>query len=67
MEKDQMAYWLIGAACVLAGTSITSGIDFGPAADTFSLVISLVVSYLLICFGGLMWIMAAAKVAKKKE
>ena len=66
MKKDLLFYWLCGAASVMAGAAITGGMDFGAGGDLFTIVITLVVSFLLICFGGLLWMVGAARMGAEE-
>ena len=61
MKKDLLFYWLCGAVSVMAGAAITSGLDFGTGSDLFTIAVTLIVSFLLICFGGLLWMVGAAR------
>lgn len=64
MKQDVLAYWLFGAASIAAGTAIGGGLSFG-AEDIFTIGVTLGVSYLLIAFGGLMWIVGSAKMGSE--
>lgn len=61
MKTDMLFYWLCGAASVMAGAAITGGMNFGIGADLFTIGVTLLVSFLLICFGGLLWMVGAAR------
>lgn len=61
MKKDLLFYWLCGAASVMAGAAITGGLDFGVSSDLFTIAVTLTVSFLLVCFGGLLWMVGAAR------
>ncbi len=62
-----MFYWLAGAASVLAGSTVVSGVDLSPSADPSTMIISLLAAYFLTAFGGLLWIVAGAKMSTKKK
>jgi hypothetical protein len=61
MKTDILGYWLGGAASVVAGCAVISGVDFSPSADVFSLGLTLLVSFLLTAFGGLLWMVASTR------
>ena len=60
-------YWLGGAASILIGNLVSTGLDFGAAADAFSLAVTMIVSYLLISFGGLLWMVSAARMMAEEK
>lgn len=65
MKPDLLGYWLGGAASVVAGAAVIGGIDFSPSADVVSLALTLLVSFLLTAFGGLLWMVASTRLKEE--
>lgn len=61
MKQDLIGYWLGGAASIVIGAAVIGGTDFGLSADVFSLVLTLIVAFMLVAFGGLLWMVASTR------
>jgi hypothetical protein len=61
MKQDMYMYWMGGALSMVIGSAVVGGVDFAPNADLFSLVLTLAASFLLMAFGGLLWMIASTR------
>lgn len=65
MKSDMYAYWLGGAASMAIGAAVIGGMDFGPSSDIFSIIITVTASFLLMAFGGLLWMIGSARLGSE--
>lgn len=58
MNLRNVFYWMFGSVCMLAGILVASGVAaMGfSALSNLDVVLALIISLLLIMFGGLLWI-----------
>ncbi len=69
MNFRNLFYWMFGAISLLGGIVVASGIAAGgiPNITKLDSILGLVVSLLLIMFGGLLWIGVSVTASFKKE
>ncbi|MCD6478155.1 MAG: hypothetical protein J7K87_04065 [Candidatus Aenigmarchaeota archaeon] len=65
MELKPLSFWIIGALLILFGSMIAGQARSDVlGATTSSFTISLIVAFILILIGGLMWITVAGVIEK---
>ncbi len=69
MNFRNVFYWILGSFCILGGVLVSSGIAAGGfgAFSNIDSILALVLSLLLIMFGGLLWIGVAVITISKKS
>ena len=66
MRQDVYPYWLGGALSMVIGAAVVGGMNLAPSADVFSLIITVAASFLLMAFGGLLWIIGSARLGSEE-
>ncbi len=60
-------FWVLGAICILIGSMISGHLEKDMGTTELSYVITLLISFILFLFGGLLWISVSIAVKKVTE
>lgn len=62
-----VAFWVLGAFCILFGSMIAGRVEKGLGVDETSFYIALLASFILFLLGGLLWIAVAIATKTVRE
>lgn len=66
-ELKLIIFWILGSIAILFGSWIAGHVEQTLGVTTESYALALVVAFLLILFGGFMWIAVAVAVSEEEE
>ncbi len=64
MKKNwkMASFWVLGTVCILFGSMIAGHLEKGLGVDDLSYFLALLIAFILILLGGLLWISVAIAV-----
>lgn len=66
-EGKLAIFWIVGAIAILFGAWVAGHVEMTLGTTQQSYIIALIVSLLLILFGGLCWIAISVRIAEEEE
>lgn len=66
-EGRLIIFWIMGSLAILFGAWIAGNVERALGTTDLSFILALIVAFLLILFGGFLWIAVAVGVAHEEE